>query len=119
MPNIRSRETVAERLWDWEFLNGALPGKIRPMDIDGIVEKNGHFLVLEGKPVGQNIPYGQRLTLERLAAQDETSVLILYGEPGDPEKMKLMGYHDEPVSTTKKRVRELVGRWVESTKTLS
>jgi hypothetical protein len=67
MPNIRSRETVAERLWDWGFLNAALPGQIRPMDLDGIVEKNGQFLVLEGKPLGHDLPTGQKITLEKMA----------------------------------------------------
>lgn len=112
MGNIRDRETVAERLWDWEFLNDVLPGKIRPMDIDGIIERKGYFLVLEGKPLNATIKTGQRITLEQLGKRERFSVLILYGEPGRPQEMKLLGYHDEAVKCNKKDVKELVEKWV-------
>lgn len=112
MGNIRNRKTVAKRLWDWEFLNDVLPGKIRPMDIDGIIERNGHFLVLEGKPLGKRIKTGQRITLRQLSKRKNFSVLILYGEPGEPQEMKLLRYHEEAIKCSKEDVKELVGKWV-------
>jgi len=114
MPNIRSRETVAERLWDWGFLNAAFPGQIRPMDLDGIVEKNGQFLVLEGKPLGHSLPTGQKITLEKMAAKDDFCVVVLFGEPGQPEQMKVLGHHDMPIDCTKADVVRLVEAWIES-----
>jgi len=112
MGNIRDRNTFAERLWDWEFLNDALPGKIRPMDIDGIIERNGYFLILEGKPLNATIKTGQRITLKQLAKRERFSVLILYGEPGEPQKMKLLDYHGNAIECDKEDVKELVKKWV-------
>jgi len=34
---------------DWGFLDNSFSGKIRVSDIDGIVEVNGHLLILEWK----------------------------------------------------------------------
>ena len=86
MDNIRDREKFAERLWDWGFLNECWGGKIRPSDIDGIVERNGYFLILEGKPANQEPNKGQQILLQMLTKKIETcTALILYGEPGDPK----------------------------------
>jgi hypothetical protein len=114
MGNIDDRESFAEHLWDWGFLNSALPGKIRPMDIDGIVERNGHFLVLEGKSLGASMSTGQRITLENLSEKPKVHVLILYGEPksSKPEKMRLLDHHSEPVSCDPEMVRKVVKSWV-------
>lgn len=111
MGNIRDRTHVAQRLWDWEFINQAFTGGIRPSDIDGIVEKNGKFLVLEGKPLGGSIPTGQRITLEQLSRVGAFTVLVLYGEPGHPQKMKIIGHHDSPVRCNEDGVVALVKRW--------
>src|SRR6266516_2086082 len=53
-------------LRDYRWLGDALPGKIAPMDVDFMLERNGHFLVLELKPAKAPLPMGQRLTLKAL-----------------------------------------------------
>lgn len=81
--NIRSRKRVAEQLWDWKRLSQAFSGSIRPCDIDGIVEVNGFFLILEAKPADALPPDGgQRRVLEELARLPRFTVLVLYGDPG-------------------------------------
>lgn len=116
MANLQSREKVAERLWDWEFLNSALPGAIRPMDIDGVVEINGNFLILEAKPLGKEIPTGQMIALQNASQKPDFHVLILYGEPSTPEKMRLLGHQSDPVNCSIEDVSGLVQRWAQYAK---
>lgn len=53
--------------FDWDFLLPAFEGtKITPMDIDGVVERKGRFLMFETKAPGKEIPLGQKITLEQL-----------------------------------------------------
>jgi hypothetical protein len=50
--------------FDWDFLKMAFTGtKIEPMDLDAVVERNGHFLVFETKDTGKGVPIGQAITL--------------------------------------------------------
>lgn len=53
-------------LRDYRWVSEALPGKIAPMDLDCVLERKGHFLVMEFKPEGAPLPMGQRLTLKAL-----------------------------------------------------
>lgn len=61
------------------WFDDAFPGKIGFTDIDGIVEINGHYLVLEWKSPHGVVTDGQRTMLERLP--DEFSVIIARGDP--------------------------------------
>jgi hypothetical protein len=53
-------------LRDYRWVSDALPGRVAPMDLDCVLEKNGKFLVQEFKPKGAPLPLGQRLTLKAL-----------------------------------------------------
>jgi len=53
-------------LRDYTWLSPMLPGNVAPMDIDSILERNGHFLVMEYKPEGASIGMGQRITLKQM-----------------------------------------------------
>ena len=52
------------------------------MDIDAIVERNGHFLIFETKAPDKEIPLGQRITLRRLCklGRGRIRIIILYGK---------------------------------------
>ena len=64
---IKNLEAFVENLWDWGFLDECFPGtRIRVTDIDGLVERNGHFLLIEAKSPGKDIPTGQRILFDRL-----------------------------------------------------
>jgi hypothetical protein len=81
MSNLRSRDAYRDAAWDWEFLNGCFGGtRIRPTDIDGMVERHGHFLFLEMKPPNGHLSKGQEIALEQLSCLPRHLVLIAWGD---------------------------------------
>jgi hypothetical protein len=88
--DLRDREFWARSRWDWDAYgySNVFPGKITPSDIDMIVERNGHFLVVEMKewrpdgewPEPPPMPTGQKIMLERLASMSNWTVLYVAGE---------------------------------------
>lgn len=110
MPNIRNRDAYRDRAWDWAFLNDCFGGtKIRPSDLDGLVERNGRFLVLEAKPAGASINVGQRRTLAALASLPNFTVLVLYGEPNKPVAMQ--AWPNDRVEASEDTIRAFVSAW--------
>jgi hypothetical protein len=112
MGNLRSRTAYAERAWDWGFLNGCFARpRIRPTDLDGIVEQNGRFLVLEAKPAGASIDEnsGQGRLLTALAALPGFTVLVLYGEPSEPVAMQ--NWPGQRISATAEDARRFARDW--------
>jgi hypothetical protein len=67
-------------VFEWDWIAAALPGKIEPMDFDGVVERRGQFLLFETKGPGVPIPAGQRYTLQCVAALPQWTVVILWGK---------------------------------------
>lgn len=71
----------------FDFLLGALPGKIAPTDIDQCIEKNGHFLFIECKHPGEDVKQGQSILFNALRSLSRpgatVGVLIVYGFPWD------------------------------------
>jgi hypothetical protein len=114
MGNIDDRQKFAEYLWDWEFLNPAFPGKIQPMDVDGIVEMDGNFLILEGKSPYAGMSTGQEIALEAMSKNEDMEVLMIYGDPqtSNIQKVRLWGHHDKPVSAGKQGARQIAKNWV-------
>lgn len=70
-----------------EYFAHALPRNLAFSDIDGSAEVNGHFLFLEWKSHGGEIPTGQRIYFERLTKLSDhiTAVVV----DGDPETMEV------------------------------
>lgn len=82
---------TVEKIRDWEkfegtlrdyasWLGSAVPGA---SDLDFVVERRGHFLVLEAKPWsnGINVGFGQYLMLETLAKIDAFDVYLVGEAP--------------------------------------
>ena len=94
---VRNRDTVT----DWgEILVGAqLPREIQPSDIDGIVEINGTFLVMERKKMGEKTRDGQRYLLEALARQSNFTVLEIVHGPDGVEEIYNYGTGKREVSS--------------------
>jgi len=74
-----------EELWDWTPFNDCFGSSgIRISDIDGIVERNGLFLMLDGKRVNlrgeRNISDGHR-RLYKAFAEKGGHVLVFHGQP--------------------------------------
>jgi len=111
---IRDDEKFMESLWDWACLNGCFgETRISPTDIDGFVERRGHYLVLETKLPGNNIPQGQRLTFDAMAKDGNHTIIVIWGKPGIPEKIKVITWTGEVVIKPADidTLRDLVGRW--------
>ncbi len=78
--NLRSRDAYRDAAWDWSVLNGCFGNGIKPSDIDGMVERHGHFLFLEAKPVGGSMSGGQRIALQGLSLKPLVSVVVFCGD---------------------------------------
>ena len=59
-------------------MSDALPGKVAPMDVDFMLERNGKFLVLEFKPEHAKVGIGQGRTLRAL--REFADVWVVYGD---------------------------------------
>lgn len=74
-----------DTLWDWSPFNDCFGDSgIKISDVDGIVERNGHFLILDGKRPNlrgqREISDGHRLLYRRLAIFG-VSVIVFHGQP--------------------------------------
>ena len=71
--------------FDWDFLLPAFEGtKIRPMDVDAIIHKDGphgdQFLLFETKAPGAEIPIGQAITLAALLREGNKLLFYIQGK---------------------------------------
>jgi hypothetical protein len=66
-----------------------LPGRIAFSDVDGIVEINGRFLMLEWKSRTPSLPAGQRIMYSRMTTNPLFRVLVIHG---DAETMEVTRY---------------------------
>lgn len=66
---------------DYGFMKGAIPDNpnFMPSNIDGIIERNGSFMVLEWKRPKEKISKGQERLLKALA-QNGIAVVIICGD---------------------------------------
>lgn len=116
---VNSAPAGFDGVFDWRWMVGCFgKASITPMDLDALIERNGHFLVLETKEVGVPIPYGQLLTLKQLYRLGCFTVLFIQGK-GIPEFAKVWcepGFHDGLKQPRFKEVdvmkcREFVRQW--------
>lgn len=111
--NIRSAEAYTSSFWDWTSYNDLFaPTKIRISDIDGVVERNGHFLYIETKPPAEDVTTGQRIMHDAWTKKGD-AVLIVWGRQNTPERARLR-WHDQvrdydPCSES--TVRKIIGNW--------
>lgn len=76
------RGCYIEQLPDWtDLIAECFPRRIRPTDIDGMVEINGHFLFLEEKGCGVGPDNGQRIALRRLSQRNGITVALFRPAP--------------------------------------
>ncbi len=107
---IRNKQLYMESLWDWGFLDDCFGGShIRVSDVDGLVEHNGYFLLIEAKAAGKDVPRGQAILFDNLITNDRWAILVIWGNPGNPESYRFWGYPVYPASTEKIQAR--VAQW--------
>lgn len=87
---IRNPAFYQSNVWDWGFLDQCFTGtKIKVTDIDGFVERNGKFLVIECKSHNASIPAGQDIMFKKMIETGLFCVMIIWGDANKPEKCEL------------------------------
>jgi hypothetical protein len=86
---IENVRAYMDGVWDWGVLDGCFGAtKIKPMDVDGLIERKGKFLMLEAKAPGVAVPQGQQILHEAWVKRGD-SVLVVWGQKNQPERMQL------------------------------
>ncbi len=106
----------SEHMWDYAMFDGCFGStNIRPMDVDGLIERNGYGLFIETKGVDVSfIPTGQMRTLEWMAVGLNQTVLVMYGKPNKPERTFALypgGRKIDFGETTVDDMRRFVSNW--------
>lgn len=111
---IQNTDRYLRNLWDWGCLDGCFgDSKVRPTDIDGFVERRGRFLVIETKEPTAKVSQGQEITFQALARTRLFTILIVWGHPGKPERIRFISARDERYyeNANLDTLRRIVGRW--------
>jgi hypothetical protein len=107
---INSPDDFFANFWDWAFLDQCFhPTKIKVSDGDGIVERNGLFLLLETKSPGVVIPTGQQRMFDALLKTGYFHVLVIWGRRNQPQEMQFWGRRRTPADTAS--VVNAVRKW--------
>ena len=89
---IRNPRAFVDQLWDWGCLAGCFgDSKIQVTDIEGMVEHNRHFLIIESKGIGVPVPEGQRILFQKWISRG-FSVIFVWGTPGQPERIEYYAF---------------------------
>lgn len=69
-------------MWNWRPVADLFPGRAGVSDIDGVIERNGHFLFIECKHYNEGISTGQLTMLKSLAglSSARVRVVVVYGD---------------------------------------
>jgi hypothetical protein len=67
---------------DYAEFKGLIPlnAAFMPSNVDGICERNGQFLIMEWKRLGEKVSTGQKYLLQALAKKEGFIVVIIYGD---------------------------------------
>ena len=113
-------------VFDWSWTEGCFgETKIKPMDLDGVVERHGNILIFETKDVGKDIPIGQRITLRALWERGGITILFVYGKDSPEKCIYILSKEkktDNPKQVHIKGVEEarvFVSKWFEDAQTHS
>jgi hypothetical protein len=114
---IRNEKAFLDGFWDWGIFDSCFSNpKVKVADIDGFVERNGNFLVLETKQIGVPIPYGQQITYRQLTRTKLFTILFLYGPKNEPQEFELWRPNGTILSKKKTDIAEVktfISRWFE------
>jgi hypothetical protein len=84
---IHNEEAYKACHWEFDLFDDCFDNGISFMDIDGIVEVNGKFIVLETKSKQiQYIPTGQLRTYDALRKTGLFTILFGFGDTNKPER---------------------------------
>lgn len=108
--SIRDEKAYLKGIWDWAILDGCFGNsKARMGDLDGIIERNGHFLVVEAKSPHASVPVGQGLMFSAMAKLPSHTVVVIWGDSGTVEKM--CQWPNNPRTANNDDFRQLTTNW--------
>ena len=111
---INNLDEFVNNLWDWSILDGCFGNtRIHPTDVDGLVERNGKFLLIEAKSPGVEIKTGQMIMFNKLVHTGYFTVILVWGEINNPEKITLMTSKTIEVyeNISLDKLREITSKW--------
>ena len=103
-------------LRDFRWVADALPGRVAPMDLDCVLERRGHVLIIELKPGGAPLPLGQRLTLKNFARMPDIDVWVVWEQADGKVEAGVLDRNGNVVFVESMTVRALnlrVTKWFE------
>jgi hypothetical protein len=108
----KSKPAGFDGVFDWAWTSGCFgETKITPMDFDGVVERRGHYLVMETKDPGREIPKGQQITLDGLPKAKSFTVVKIWGKK-KPQKAEILYPNGETETVIgEEAIRNLVETW--------
>lgn len=93
--DIKNKE-LALVMWDWSQFHDCFPSdKMSLSDIDGIMERNGYFLIIETKRPNVKIPTGQWILLRTLSKHENITVMIVWGHKNQPIALQFVGQKEQ------------------------
>jgi hypothetical protein len=106
---------MTTHMWDFAIFDGCFTPKIKPTDVDGLVERNGRFLLIEtkGKDV-QDLTRGQAITYQALAELGVFTILVMFGDRNCPQRAMIIrenGDFEHYLKTDLEEMREVVADW--------
>lgn len=115
---IENPKIYLEELWDWAcFKDCFYPSKIEPTDIDGQVERNNRFLILEAKRPGVPLKRGQEIMLDaymnvnKIAKIQIFTVIVFWGYAATCEIEQVQIWPRKIVRADFDYLHGLVRRW--------
>lgn len=112
---INNAHRYLTNIWDWgDLFGGCFPNdKISLSDLDGALERNGYLLILETKAVSADLSGGQRIAFTHLCKTGLTSVIVVWGRPGQPEACQIYhrGQVEDRQSCDRQSLRRMVSAW--------
>lgn len=80
-------------------------------DVDAVIEKNGHVLIVEMKKPYERLLVGQRILYQALAGKEDITVIVRWGERGATDMVQVINYHKSPIKCTEGRFRAILAHW--------
>jgi hypothetical protein len=114
---IRDIKEFIDSLPDWAILDGCFGGtSIKPMDIDGCVERKGIVLFLEHKRPSALLKEGHVRTFRALARQGNM-VLIFWGDLPEVTRIRILEGEESKMieNAALDDLRRIVSEWFEKT----
>lgn len=117
-----NKEIGFDGIFHWGWTQGCFGRtKITPTDFDGVVERNGHYLIFETKDVDRDVPQGQLWALERLSKAKSFTIITIWGKI-KPKKFETirakigeeMRFEIKGSGRSIKKLKKYVTKWFQS-----